>query len=185
MTIAAPTRFTPDDLLRLPDAVNYELVDGNLMERNMGALSSLVAVRVSARLNQLVETHRLGSVFGADTGYECFGLSRADVRKPDVSFISAARMPIGTIPTGHVPIPPDLAIEVLSPNDLAYDIDRKVEEYLQAGVAEVWVINPETQTVRIHRKGNSLAFLRAGDTLSGSAVVPAFQCPVKDFFPAP
>jgi Uma2 family endonuclease len=51
--------------------------------------------------------------------------------------------PSEQLPEGHTRIAPDLAAEVMSPNDLAYEVDRKVKEYLAAGVRLVWVINPD------------------------------------------
>ena len=94
MTIAAPPKlFTPDDLLRMPDAVNYELVDGKLVERNMGMESSLIGMRIGHRLSSFVEDRRLGLLFGADAGYQCFPDAPDKVRKPDVSFIRSGRLP--------------------------------------------------------------------------------------------
>ena len=83
---------------------------------------------------------------------------------------------------GHIGIAPDLAVEVVSPNDLAYEIDKKVEEYDTASVKLIWVVNPETKTVRVHRADGTVTVLREKDELDGENVVPGFRCRVGDLF---
>ena len=84
---------------------------------------------------------------------------------------------------GHVLIYPDLAVEVVSPNDLAYETQEKVEEYLRAEVPLIWVIYPQDHVVLVYRKDGSTARLCDGDELSGEDVVPGFSCRVHDLFP--
>jgi Uma2 family endonuclease len=74
-------------------------------------------------------------------------------------------------------------VEVVSPNDLVYVVEEKVEEYLSVGVRLVWVINPNVRTVRVYRLDRSFAGLRESDTLSGEQVIPGFECRVQDLFP--
>src|SRR5207249_1944261 len=101
--IAGQTTYTPEDLLRLPDGEHYELVDGELVEKRMGALSDRVAARILRRLDTFSEEHRLGTVFGAECGYRCFSDAPTKVRKPDTSFIAASRMAEEEVPNGHIP----------------------------------------------------------------------------------
>lgn len=185
-TTIAKTRFTPDDLLNLPDAVNYELIDGNLVERKMGTESSVIAATIITILNMFIRGKRRGFVAGADCGYQCFPDAPDKVRKPDVSFIRAGRLPNDRPPTGHTRIAPDLAVEVISPNDLATEIDEKVAEYLAAGVKLVWVVNPQMKSVRIHRpagaKLGAISALSEHDKISGEDVLEGFECEVAEFF---
>ena len=74
-------------------------------------------------------------------------------------------------------------LEVVSPNDLAWEVDMKVTEYLQAGVRLVWVFYPDTRTVWVSRADGQAARLGASETLSGADVLPGFTCPVADVFP--
>lgn len=184
-TSAAVRAFTPADLLALPDRNRYELVDGELVELNVSALSSLVASRLNRELGNFCEATSLAWVFGADCGYQCFPDSPGKVRKPDVSAVRRERLPVEALEEGYVAIAPDLAVEVISPHDLAYEVDRKVEEYLGAGVRLVWVINPELRTVRVHRRDGSVGLLREADGLDGEDVLPGFACPIRGLFPAP
>ena len=179
------TTYTPEDLLAMPDGKDYELVDGELVERNVSALSSWVAGQVFLRLGNHVMANALGTVWPADNGFQCFPDAPGKVRKPDASFIGRERFAPGQLADGYVRIAPDLAVEVISPNDLAGEVEQKVEEYLAAGVPLVWVADPTTRTVRVHRGDGSAARLRAGDELSGEAVIPGFRCAVRDLFPPP
>lgn len=102
-----------------------------------------------------------------------------------MSFIRFGRLPAEQPPEGHIRIAPDLAVEVVSPHDLAYDVDSKVEDYLQADVRLVWVVNPVTRTVRVHRPDGPGTTLRLDDELTGGDVLPGFRCPLRDIFTLP
>jgi Uma2 family endonuclease len=87
------------------------------------------------------------------------------------------------IPKGWARIPPDLAVEVISPNETAYELEDKLEDYQKVGVRLIWVINPKTRTVRVHRGDGSVSYLHEDEELSGEDVVPGFRCPVRAIFP--
>jgi Uma2 family endonuclease len=186
MTIAAKRVVTPEDLLLLQDSINYELVDGSLVERHMGSESSAIALAIGIALGNFIRARRLGHLFTADCGYRCFPNEPDQIRKPDVSFIKTGRLVSEHIPEGYMHIAPDLAVEVLSPGDLAYEVDAKVEQYLAAGVRLVWVVSPRTRSIRIHRpkdaKAGPIGALTESDTISGEDVLPGFECPVAEFF---
>ncbi|HSI33470.1 MAG: Uma2 family endonuclease [Phycisphaerae bacterium] len=188
MTIAPPPQVvvTPEDLLRMEDAINYELVDGQLVERNMGAESGRVSGRVIILMGSYVLQKSLGETFNSETGYQCFPDAPKKVRRPDASFVRTERVPRDLAVLGHVPVAPDLAVEVVSPNDLADDVEEKVAEYLRAGVPLVWVLYPRTRTVRVHRPRTSprgpVLDLSVDDAIDGEDVIPGFSCPVKQFF---
>ena len=183
MSSTAPkTTFTPEDLLAMRDGERFELVDGQLVERNMGSESSWVAGRIFLLISTFVEQHRLGWTWPADNGYQCFPDEPNKVRKPDASFIARGRLPDGRPSLGFETVPPDLAVEVISPNDIFYEVDAKVEEYLRAGVQLVWVVNPEARTIAVHRPDGTVTKLREDDELTGETVLPGFRCGVRDVF---
>jgi Uma2 family endonuclease len=186
VAVAAETKthYTPEDLLSMPDGKSYELVDGRLVEQNMGAESSWIGGRLHSRLDQFCEEHRLGWTLPADSGYQCFPHGHGLVRRPDVSFIRAGRLPGGILPKGFIRIPPDLAVEVVSPNDLAYQLEQKLDDYQKAGVPLVWVIYPENRTVFIRRSKGTVTRLHQDDELSGEEVIPGFRCQVRSLFPS-
>lgn len=184
-SVAIETKYTPEDLLALPDEKDYELVDGNLVERNVSALSSWVGGKFYRYLDVFVEANNLGTAWPADVGFRCFPDDPGKVRKPDAAFIRRERFSTNDLAEGYVRIVPDLVVEVVSPNDLAVEVEEKVEEYLQAGVLLIWVVYPETRTVHIRRADGSIGHLRLEDELHGEAVLPGFRCALANFFPAP
>jgi Uma2 family endonuclease len=175
--------YTPADLLAMPDGKNFELVQGNLVEKPMSVLSSIVEVNVSTLLKVFSRTQKAGEVLGSTNGIRCFPDDPNKVRKPDVSFIKSERFSIEHLLEGFLTIAPDLVVEVISLRDLAGELDWKVEEYLAAGVPLVWVIDPEAQLVIIHRHDGSVTKLRRNDELTGENILPGFKCKVADLFP--
>jgi Uma2 family endonuclease len=97
-----------------------------------------------------------------------------------VSFWSHARLP--ELPEGYVQIPPDLAVEVVSPSDHYTRVQNKVREYLTKGVSLIWIIDPEDRSVTVCRAPNLMTILTESGTLSGEEVVPGFTCRVADLF---
>jgi len=183
MSTAEPMVYTPEDLLSMPDGKHFELVDGELRGIEMGAESAWIAGELSAFLWHKTSRPRIGWVFGATTGYQCFPDAPGKVRKPDASFIKLGRLPDEKIPKGHIRIAPELAVEVVSPHDLYSEVTVKVDEYLAAGVPLVWVIDPETRSVSVSRQDGSTEVLRDHETLSGEDLIPGFSCSVADLFP--
>jgi Uma2 family endonuclease len=124
-----------------------------------------------------------GEVFNSEQYYRCFADDASKSRKPDASFVSKQRLPADWQSLGFLSIPPDLAVEVTFPNDLAYEVDEKVEEYLSAGVKLVWEINPIERMVTVHRLDGTVQKLHERDVLSGEDVIPGFECRVGDLLP--
>ncbi len=143
--------LTAEELLTLPDRAAYELVDGVIMDLNVGALSSLVATKLSARLEVFCDRDQLAWVFGANCPLRCYTDRPNTIRKPDVCYVLQDRLPVGQLAESFLTIASDLVVEVVSPNDLAYEVDRKVKEDLAAGVRLVWVVNPENRSARVYR----------------------------------
>jgi Uma2 family endonuclease len=175
--------YTPEDLLALPDGDRYELVNGNLVERIVGSKTSLIGGELFGLLRDYIKQQKLGSIWPGDNTYQCFPHAPNRVRRPDVSFIKEGRLPDGHAADGHERVVPDLVAEVLSPNDLAYDIDERIEDYLRAGVRLLWLVSPATGTVQVYRLDGSGTRLRESGELTGEDVVPGFHCRVSDLFP--
>ena len=176
-------RYTPEDLLAMPDGKNYELVRGRLVERNMGAESSWIGTRLTSRLDRFCEEHDLGTVWGADNGYECFSHAAGLVRKPDLSFIRRGRLPGDIVPVGWIRIAPDLAVEVVSPNDSAEQLQEKLDDYRRAGVPLIWVIYPRARMAYVLHPEGPPVELRESDILSGEDVIPGFRRPLSEILP--
>jgi Uma2 family endonuclease len=185
-TALAPKRgVTPEELLAMPDAAGYELLDGELTKRNVSVLSGMIASELNRVLGNHCRERTLGWALAADLGYRCFPWSPRTVRKADVSFIRAERLTHDVLSQGHCLIAPDLAVEVVSPNDLVYELDEKVEDYLQAGVNLIWVIHPAVRAVQVFRKDRTVSWLWEHEEPLGEDVVPGFRCLVGSLFPFP
>jgi Uma2 family endonuclease len=185
-TVATQARYTPEDLLKMPDGDHYDLVDGQLVENTMSIWAGYVTVKISTRLQDYCHVNYPGWILSETAGYQCFSAAPNKVRRPDVSFIRLGRLSVDqSMEEGHILIPPDLVVEVVSPNDLDYEVQRKVEEYLKAGVRLVWVVNPQTHKVQVHRATGPGTILRESDDLDGEDVIPGFRCPIQDLFLPP
>lgn len=173
---------TPADLLRLPDGDRFELVDGQLLEKDMGGKSAWVGGEVFGELRDYAKRHG-GWAFPGDTGFQCFDFAPELVRKPDAPYVAPGRFANDEVPDGHIRATPDLAVEVVSPNDMYTRVEDKVDEYLRAGVPLVWVLNPENQTVRVFDdpEGRSTQ-LGPKDELTAPKVLPGFRCRIADLF---
>ena len=187
-TIVERRTFTADDLLTMPEGKHFELVYGEFVEKDVGWESEWIGTNLIAILWTYCRQHG-GWVNGSSAGYRCFGESIPDdpdrVRKPDVSYIAPGRIAAGRLPTGHCEVVPDLVIEVNSPNDRYSAVEAKVDEYLQAGVRLVWVIDPQTESVRVHRLNGTVRDLGRDDEHDGEDVAPGFHCAVRELFATP
>ena len=184
MSILQATTYTPADLLAMPDSNNVELVHGELVEKPVSVLSSIVENRLSWRLGSHCEAHRIGIVMLATNGIQCFPDEPLKFASPTFLLSSKSDFRWSTYARASWSIVPDLAVEVISSYDEASELNEKIEEYLAAGIALVWVIDPVNQIIHIHRKDGSVTKLRKGGELSGEDVVPGFTCKVAELFPA-
>ena len=177
------TSFTAEELIRLPRGkCRYELVKGDLFEMPLaGAAHGRAAMEIGALVGTQVQVNELGEVFAAGTGY-IIRRNPDTVRAPDASFISGNRLPPGELPAGYFDIMPDLAVEVLSPNDRPGEVQDKVDDWLRAGVPLVWVINPATRTAMVYRSGSDRQEVTEGGSLDGAEVVPGFTCQLRELF---
>ena len=179
---AGQTLLEPEDLLRMPDGDHFELIDGVPKEKQMGAESDLVAADILSLLKVFARANKLGLVFGSQAGYQCFPGKPKRVRLPDVSFVATGRLPGDRAPKGYVPLVPDLAVEVISPRDIAEELWEKLADYKSAGIRLVWVISPLTRVVQVRRADGTITELDETGVLSGEDVLPGFTCPVAEMF---
>jgi Uma2 family endonuclease len=179
--------LTAEEFFALPEPVEggkMELVDGKVVVMSpVGLRHGDLAVTLAAELRRFVRAHSLGTT-SVETGFRL----RRDpdaVRAPDVSFLRRERVPPRPADLKFIEGPPDLAIEITSPDDRDSEIAKKVGEYLAAGVMRVWVVRPELETVTIHRADGSARTLGIGETLTSDDAgfpVPGFALAVAVLF---
>jgi len=176
--VSPPTAISPI----IPDDMLYEVVDGQVVEKSMGAFETGIASLLVEILGPFARANRLGRFFGEM-------LFRIDIgqdlqRRPDVAFVSHARWPYNRrVP--DVPVwdmVPDLAIEVLSTSNTAFAVHRKIHDYFKAGVARVWVVYPEQAEVYIYSTPQQVQVVGIGQELDGGDLLPGFRLPVAVLF---
>jgi len=150
----------------------------------VSVLSNLIAAEITGILRNHCRAYNLGWILESELGYRCFPWKPGRIRRADVSFIRADRLSQERLSEGFCSIAPDLAVEVVSPNDLVEKLDEKVDEYLRAGVRLVWIVRAAVRAVEVFRSDRSVSWLWAEDEISGEDVMPGFRCQVGSLFPS-
>lgn len=177
-----PGRATEADRIRIQTHENrhYELVDGVLVEKIMGAPQAYLALVLARHVGNHVEDHDLGFLMGADGPTRLF---KGLVRMPDLSFVSWGRMPSKECPAEAIlDVAPNLAAEVISEGNTRGEIARMLKEYFLAGVELAWVIDPYKRTAAVYTAPDRVTTLTEADVLDGGAVLPGFSLALKGLF---
>jgi Uma2 family endonuclease len=168
---------TAEELLRAQDIGRCELVRGELRMLPWSTLErGRLASRIGGRLAGFVESRGAGTVAGS-----CgFVVARGPdtVRAPDVAFVRAGRVtrPHG----GYVEGAPDLAVEILSPENPAAEVREKIADWLEAGAVAAWVVDPDSRTVTVYRPRAKPQVLGDGDVLRGESALEGFEVGVRE-----
>jgi Uma2 family endonuclease len=158
-----------------------ELIAGELvMMSPAGFDHGRFAINVGNALANFTKARSLGVVVSAEAGFH-IARDPDTVRVPDVAFVRADRIPPGGV-KGFFQGAPDLAVEVVSPGDRASEVMAKARDWLQAGCAMVWVVDPETRTVSVYCSRSEISVLTDADTLTGGDVLPGFSMKVAEIF---
>ena len=172
--------WTDEALMALPDdGQKYELVAGELVMSPTGFLHGYISLRLASALMDFVLGHQLGVVVDSSTG---FRLKSGNCRSPDISFVRKERL---GMTKKFFKGAPDLAAEILSPEDTGAAMHKKLLEYFADGTRLAWVVDPENRSVLVYRSPETSTLLRAGDYLDGQDILPGFTFPVSDLFEVP
>jgi Uma2 family endonuclease len=177
------TLMTAEQFMEMEGEGCHELVQGEVIEVPAGGFQhAIVCANIVAALQ----------AYGKHTGYGyalCNDFAVRTERGPDtvrgadVAFYTNARLPLSPTVPRLPSVAPDLVVEVYSPPLRPSEIIRKVNEYLDAGVLVVWVVNAERRTVAIYRPDDPIpAVLSENDVLENLPELPGFRCPVAEFF---
>ena len=173
---------TAEELEHFPSDNNrFELVEGRLVPMSPVSFEhGKVVLRVGFLLGRHLQDHPDGTVV-AEVGF-ILARNPDTVRGPDIAFIRKDRVPARDS-RGFFKGPPDVAIEVLSPEDRPGEVRAKTEEYLAQGVPLVVVIDPDEKTAALFRPTGHQAILRQGaDLLDLNYVIPGFSCRLREIF---
>lgn len=171
-----------------PEHETWELIDGQLRKRPMTTRSprhSDSFVTVAGELRNWLRSHP--TCVGKITGAEVRCRLRSDPSTfvgIDVAYFQGSNYQGFQPDIRYYDGPPVLAVEVLSPTDTHEDVVEKTLLYLECGVKQVWIVDPDLQTVTIHRSDREPQFFTISDTLTAEPELPGFACPVRTFFEA-
>lgn len=190
MSIATTNRVTLEEFLRLeaeaPENVTLELIDGEIVEKRMSTRSpkhSLCLSLISHRLLSWLESQDVlvGSV---NTGEVRCRIQDSPERIVGIDIGVWLGQEFVTPPSDPplYEVPPTLAVEVLSPSDTIEYVDEKLIQYLAAGVAQVWIVDPEIQTVTIHRPNDDPQVYSSRQTLTAEPELAGFSIAVSQLF---
>jgi Uma2 family endonuclease len=178
-------RITPEDLIKMPDeGIGFELIDGQLRERNKSVLTSLTTGAILSELMRA--SKRLGWTVSSGVGFQCFPNDDQRVRRADVAFTHLNRWTTEqALSAGHCTVVPDLVVEVVAPNELADDLNQRLLDWLEAGAELVWVIHPVRQSIHAYRPNGDVRLFQRTDVLTAEPVLPDFRVPVAELFKLP
>jgi Uma2 family endonuclease len=163
---------------------NFELEAGKVIELPLtGMREGVVCANVCAILAGYVKAIRTGHVCSNNVGL-IVARNPDTVLGPDVS-VFMERRKFAELGIGYLTRMPAMAIEVLSPHDTAAKMMRRAATLLDCGVAMVWLIDPEEESIRVHRLNQPVLALHGDDELTGQEILPGFCCKVADFFAMP
>lgn len=181
MPTVATKLMTACEFAALDPSVHSELVRGEEIELPVpGVRHGVVSMNCGFLLTTWNRANGNHWLVGGEAGV----ITERDpdsVRGPDAFVISRQRVPGGLAVPGFLELPPEVCIEILSPNDVWKDVIAKVDEYLQAGVLEIWVIDPEERQIHVYQPAAAPRSLGKADELS-SGVLAGFRSPASAFF---
>jgi len=170
-------RLTEEEFLRLPDdGRKYELVDGEAKETPTSVKHDVIGAKLIMRLGGLVS--EVAYLAGSQAG---FRMATGNIRSPDVSVIFKQSLPEGKLPEGFGDRAPDLAIEIISPNEDMPDLMRKIGEYFESGARQVWLLFPEQKRVVVYDSPFDSVALNENDMLT-TPLIPDLRVRVGDLF---
>jgi Uma2 family endonuclease len=181
--MAITSRMTLEEFLKLPETKPYsEFVNGEVVQKPMPTLDhGIVQSLLSLIIGAFLQTHSIG-IGGSEVRCIIGPPGREVSRLPDYMVVLWERLR-GHRGDGPFHGAPDLAVEVLSPDDRWVEGMAKVELYLAYGARLVWVIDPEARTVMVFDSPTASRILREDDTLDGGDVLPGFSVVVREILP--
>ncbi len=183
MTVAREQNIWTDEaFMALPkDEGPYELVNGEVVQiGNSGMEHGNLGTFLGGVIEVYVRPKKLGATCDSSTA---FTMKTGNRRSPDVSFVARERLQgMKRLPKGYFQGAPDLAVEVLSPNNTFEEIHNKLVEYFDNGCRLAWVVNPDEKWILVYRQPQPDRLLKMTDTLDGEEVIPGFTLPVAELF---
>ena len=179
--------MTLEEMLALPAAdVDRDLIEGRLVERPMtkrnrwhGRAETRLAYLLEVWLETLPEPR--GEIVSGEAGFRIRRNPDTSVGI-DVAYVSAEVIAATPEKSPYLEGTPILAVEILSPSNLHGELVEKIRAYLKAGVALVWVVDPDFRTVVVYRTDAAPQMFNVQQELSGEPHLPGFRVAVARIF---
>jgi Uma2 family endonuclease len=165
------------------DGEKADLIDGVIyMASPDNTDANILSVWLICLLDYFVAEYDLGQVFGSRVAFRLDGRNGPE---PDVAFVRKDRLHL--VERGRVAGPPDLAVEIVSPESIERDYEKKRRQYERAGVPEYWIIDELEQRVTALRLAAKRKYkeVRPQKGELHSAVVPGFWLRVAWLWQSP
>jgi Uma2 family endonuclease len=176
MPLEQRTDVTVDELEKFSLPFPTELYNGEVVYKMPNFAHSMIQGRIVQRINNYLDTHPIGFA-GGDANFCLWPERNKESRAPDVSFILKERLSENL--HRYLPMAPDLAAEILSPDDSFEGMMEKVDEYLSQGTKLVWAVITRTREILACTKQGKYV---VRDKLAAPELLPGFELPVKDIF---
>jgi Uma2 family endonuclease len=170
------TDVTVDELEKLSLPFPAELYNGKVVFKMPSIGHAIIQNNIGTEIRIYLKANPIG-VVGGDANYRLWPERKKESRAPDVSFILKDRLPENLF--RYPAMAPDLAVEILSPDDSFEDMMEKVDEYLAQGAKLVWVVITRTREVLVCTKQGKHT---VRDKLTAPELLPGFELPVPDIF---
>jgi len=183
-SMPVPRITTAEELLSLDEpGICHELVRGQLRRTSpAGHWHGGVEMVLCELLSHHVRVNKLGRAYSGDTGF-LMARNPDTVLSPDAAFVTNERMPPPRS-RGYFPGPPDLAVEIRSPDDMRRSLHRKALSWLRHGARMVWVIDPMAADATVYRSKDDVRDVGADGDLLGEDVVPGLRVALRELFRA-
>ncbi len=180
--------ISADDFFEIVQQPEYadrivELIEGEIVDMPFpNPIHAAILGTLSAEMIMYVKKRKLGRVLVGDAPFvlEQNPEGRDTVRGLDIAFISSERLP-EALPRKPLLVAPDLAVEIISPSNKAEDIEKKIEQLLEAGTTLIWIVYPDLQSIAVHTPDGTFK-LKESDMLTGGDVLAGFEIPVSEVF---
>jgi Uma2 family endonuclease len=180
--------MTSDDLFALPPSKKVdrwlfrgELRESKVTKRNPAHSGAVVTIAALLQNWNLKQPKPRGKVYAGEAYFRIRNDPETNVGI-DVVLSTPDQAATTKKKASYVDGPPVLAVEVLSPNDKHKDIVDAIDEYLDCGVKVVWIVDPYTETVAVHRAGQEPIHYTRSEELPGDPELPGFRCHIADIF---
>jgi Uma2 family endonuclease len=162
----------------------YELDSGKAVPMaSPGELHALVCWYVVTLLTSYLKSHGSGYLLTKDGGQLLSRLYRT-IRGPDIA-LYLQDLDLSDARPSHSERCPTLVVEIRSPSDRDARLLRRIRDYLNNGVLQAWVVDPEDLAVTVYQQDQFPEILEGADVLKGGTVLPNFQCAITEFFVMP